>query len=72
VNDVMTGLNAAVAILAALRAVDLIGSPIKMSETPPSYRRHPPYLGENTDEVLEELLGLDEIAKANLRASHII
>jgi crotonobetainyl-CoA:carnitine CoA-transferase CaiB-like acyl-CoA transferase len=50
----------------------LIGSPIKMSETPPSYRRHPPYLGENTDEVLEELLGLDEGAKANLRASRII
>jgi glutaryl-CoA transferase len=53
-------------------AVDLIGSPIKMSDTPPSYRHHPPYLGENTDEVLEELLGLDEGAKANLRASRII
>jgi crotonobetainyl-CoA:carnitine CoA-transferase CaiB-like acyl-CoA transferase len=36
----------------------LIASPIRMSETPASYRRAPPTLGQHTDEVLSELLGL--------------
>lgn len=52
--------------------VDLIGSPIKMSRTPVSYRRPPPLLGEHTDAVLEELLGLDEDALKTLRADGII
>jgi crotonobetainyl-CoA:carnitine CoA-transferase CaiB-like acyl-CoA transferase len=58
--------------LASKGHVDLIGTPIKMSETPPSYRRHPPYLGENTDEVLEQLLGLDAGARNALKESRII
>jgi CoA:oxalate CoA-transferase len=33
------------------------GIPIKYSETPGSVRRHPPLLGEHTDEVLAEALG---------------
>jgi crotonobetainyl-CoA:carnitine CoA-transferase CaiB-like acyl-CoA transferase len=33
----------------------LIGSPLKFSETLVEYRRTPPRLGENTDEVLKEL-----------------
>src|SRR3546814_5719993 len=32
--------------LAGRGAVDLIGNPIKLSETPVSYRRPPPVLGE--------------------------
>ena len=45
--------------------VDMVGSPIKMSETGVSYRHAPPTLGQHTDEVLEEVLGMstDEIAK---------
>src|SRR5262249_14992944 len=35
--------------------VRLAGFPVKMSETPPSARRHPPRLGEHTSEVLTEL-----------------
>lgn len=35
--------------------VDLLGSPLKMSETPVSYRRAPPRLGEHTSEVLAQL-----------------
>jgi crotonobetainyl-CoA:carnitine CoA-transferase CaiB-like acyl-CoA transferase len=37
--------------------IDLIGSPLKLSETPVSYRRHPPLNGEHTEEVLGEWLG---------------
>ena len=45
-------------------ATPLIASPIKMSDTPPEYRRAPPTLGQHTDEVLGEMLGLgaDEVA----------
>jgi crotonobetainyl-CoA:carnitine CoA-transferase CaiB-like acyl-CoA transferase len=49
-----------------------IGSPIKMSATPPSLRRAPPTCGEHTDEVLEELLGLSESDIAGLRRRDII
>jgi crotonobetainyl-CoA:carnitine CoA-transferase CaiB-like acyl-CoA transferase len=36
----------------------LVASPIRLSETPPTYRRAPPVLGQHTDDVLRELLGL--------------
>ncbi len=52
--------------------VKMIGSPIKMSGTPVSYRRTPPMLGEHTDEVLEEMLGLDSAACAELREKGVI
>jgi crotonobetainyl-CoA:carnitine CoA-transferase CaiB-like acyl-CoA transferase len=44
--------------------VKIISSPLRLSETPVAYRHHPPLLGEHTDEVLAEKLGLsaDEIA----------
>ncbi len=50
----------------------LIGNPIKMSETPVSYRRPPPMIGQHTDEVLEEVLGMDAAARQRLRDSGII
>ena len=33
----------------------LVGSPLKMSETPVEYRIPPPLMGEHTEEVLREL-----------------
>jgi len=52
--------------------VPLINSPIKMSGTPVSARLAPPTIGEHTDGVLSELLGMsaDEIAK--LRDEEVI
>jgi crotonobetainyl-CoA:carnitine CoA-transferase CaiB-like acyl-CoA transferase len=33
----------------------LVGSPLKMSDTPVKYRLHPPLMGEHTEDVLREL-----------------
>jgi formyl-CoA transferase len=40
--------------------VKLVGSPMKMSGTPPQYDMPPPLLGQHTEEVLRELLGRSE------------
>lgn len=37
--------------------VALVGSPIRMSKTPPTYRRAPPNLGSDTRDLLARLLG---------------
>lgn len=42
---------------AASGSVDLIGNPVKFSRTPVTYRHAPPRCGEQTDEVLREVLG---------------
>ena len=52
--------------------VRLVGSPVRLSRTPVSYRRAPPTLGEHTDEVLAEVLGLDESERAALREEGVI
>nr|MBP6406153.1 CoA transferase [Ramlibacter sp.] len=44
-----------------------IGFAVKLSRTPQQVRRHPPLLGEHTDEVLAEL-GIDEAQRHELRA----
>lgn len=50
----------------------LIASPIKLSETPVSYRLAPPLLGQHTDEVLQEKLGLDAAQVSELREKGVI
>ncbi len=40
--------------------VDLIGNPLKLSETPVTYRHAPPQVGEHTRDVLSGLLGLGD------------
>ena len=57
---------------AAGGAVDLIGNPIKFSKTPVDYRRPPPRLGADTEEVLGELLGLSSEDLETLRGSGVI
>ena len=47
--------------------VPLIGNPLKMSATPPQYRKAPPVLGQHTDEILAEMLDLDETEIAGLK-----
>ena len=43
---------------AVLGSVKVLGTPIKLSDTPPSVRTAPPALGQHTEAVLAEL-GLD-------------
>jgi crotonobetainyl-CoA:carnitine CoA-transferase CaiB-like acyl-CoA transferase len=52
--------------------VPLIGSPLKLSATPVSYRRPPPTLGEHTDEVLRDLAGLDDDQRLALKKAGVI
>ena len=50
----------------------LVGPPYKFSGTPASVRRPPPTLGEHTDEILRQELGLDAAAIAALRRDKVI
>ena len=52
-------------------ATRVIGSPIKLSDTPPSLRTAPPTLGQHTNAVLEEL-GYSRDRIAELRADRVI
>ena len=50
----------------------LIGNPINLSETPVTYRRPPPMVGEHTDEVLREMLNLNDETLEKMRADKIV
>ena len=52
--------------------VKLVASPIRMTATNPDYRHAPPLLGQHTDEVLNELLGMDAAAVAALREKGVV
>jgi crotonobetainyl-CoA:carnitine CoA-transferase CaiB-like acyl-CoA transferase len=52
--------------------VKVIANPVRLSETPPDYRLAPPLLGQHTEEVLGERLGLDRKALAELRERGVI
>ena len=49
-----------------------VGNPIKLSATPVKYDRAPPVLGQDTDEVLGSVLGLDEGVIAGLRLDGVV
>jgi len=52
--------------------VDLVASPLRLEKTPPEYRFAPPLLGEHTDEILRDALGLGETEIAELRTKRVI
>jgi len=52
--------------------VPQVASPIRLSETPVEYRRAPPLLGEHTEAVLSEVLGLDADAVHRLRSAGVL
>jgi len=52
--------------------IRVLGSPLKLSDTPATQRTPPPMLGEHTDSVLERDLGLSREAVNDLRASGVV
>lgn len=48
-----------------------VGNPVHLSETPVTYRRHPPMLGEQNDEILRAL-GKTEAEIGDWRLKHVI
>lgn len=53
-------------------ALNLVSSPMKLSETPPRHESAPPLLGQHTDSVLSTVLGLDAHALAGLKARGVV
>ncbi|KAB5620956.1 CoA transferase [Pseudomonas putida] len=53
-------------------SVPQVASPIRLSETPVEYRRAPPLLGEHTEAVLMDVLGLDAAAVQVLRSAGVL
>jgi len=49
-----------------------IANPVRLSDTPVRYDRHPPLLGEHNDEVLHDMLGMNGMEIAALRARRVI
>jgi formyl-CoA transferase len=52
--------------------VKVPGQPIKASGSPPARNAPPPKLGEHTDALLSELVGLDGAAMADLRSRGVV
>ena len=52
--------------------IDLVASPLRLQRTPPEYRHAPPELGEHTDDVLTQILGLSADDIARLKTEKII
>ena len=52
--------------------VKVIANPVRLSETPADYRLPPPMLGEHTQEILQDLLGIGAKKMASLKAKGIV
>ena len=59
-------------LLLCLLIATIVVQVVRLSDSPVSYDRGPPLLGEHTDEVLAEQLGLDAARLAELRSKGII
>jgi crotonobetainyl-CoA:carnitine CoA-transferase CaiB-like acyl-CoA transferase len=57
---------------ATIGAMKVLGTPVKLSETPGRLRTAPPTLGADTDRVLQEELGFDRAAVARLRRLNVV
>jgi len=52
--------------------VTMVANPVKFSATPVAHDRAPPLLGEHTDEVMREVLGMADGEIAALRAQRVL
>ena len=60
------------ALHSSLGEINLLGSPLKLSETPGEVGRAPPVLGEDTDQVLREVLGYEDSTISALQADGVV
>src|SRR5690606_17714500 len=76
VNDVTTALNdphiLARGLVQEIGGLRLVGNPIGFSATPATVRTPPPVLGQHTEDVLRDLLGMDAAEINHLRESGAI
>ncbi|MBX6374680.1 MAG: CoA transferase [Acetobacteraceae bacterium] len=54
------------------QTVKVIANPVRLSATPPDYRTPPPVLGEHTEMVLRDKLGMSEAEVAALKAQGVV
>ena len=52
--------------------IPTVANPIRLSESPIQYDRAPPALGQHTDDVLADMLGMDAAGIAKLREDDVI
>jgi crotonobetainyl-CoA:carnitine CoA-transferase CaiB-like acyl-CoA transferase len=52
--------------------IPTVANPIRLSESPIQYERAPPALGQHTDDVLADMLGIDAAGIAKLREDDVI
>jgi crotonobetainyl-CoA:carnitine CoA-transferase CaiB-like acyl-CoA transferase len=57
---------------ASAEGVNVLANPVRLSETPPDYRLPPPLLGEHTEAILSERLGISAHRMAALRDKGVI
>jgi crotonobetainyl-CoA:carnitine CoA-transferase CaiB-like acyl-CoA transferase len=57
---------------AATGHVDLIGNPLKLSETPVRYAKSPPRLGEDTDRILKTIFAFSDTEIEALRVQGVL
>lgn len=50
----------------------LLNTPVKYSDSTPGIRSAPPTLGQHTDELLKELLGMEEGEVERLRGEGVV
>ena len=50
----------------------LVNTPVKYSYSKPSIRTPPPLLGQHTDEVLRDIVGMDDGTIKSLKAEGVV
>jgi crotonobetainyl-CoA:carnitine CoA-transferase CaiB-like acyl-CoA transferase len=53
-------------------SVPMVASPLRLSTTPPAYDRAPPLLGQHTEEILRERLGMSDERITELRRNGVV
>ena len=57
---------------AAAGEVTMVANPMRFSDTPITYEQGPPLLGQHTEAVLRDVLGMDGAQVARLREERVI